>query len=777
MGKNMKQKIKKNSFFDAAFFKFTFSALLKKVSIYLAISAYFLLILIFTTITPLLSNSNPITIISNPIMALFLVFSMAIIGCFVSIEIFRTSIDDGTELLVISKPLSRTEIISVKCIIFVICIVIISLIGALLSTASFFSTNSYYVDNINIILGVFVGSLVCGLLFGSLATILSIYLRKVVSMLLTIAIAFLLMVYSLLSTFVVDNPVKIMENQPDTIVPLSVINYDNKDSNENNNKNKLSVVQGVVPIIGGLDTTKTAESIWNYSKSRSNYAIAGTFDFGAQLGSIFSLTTPPKDSLQALANLSSFNTPIDITFSDYNLLDDNIQQGLFLRFPIADINVDNITTIPNQNDKDILKNVLANYNNSSRKVSKFIGIKNESSSLRVPNSRVWGSSIDYSYGDFINANTNSELWENAWNKTVSKIENNQTITKTIGEIVNERVKKEKQWYNEAREWKSNPNNSNIYPSWLPTYLTKNEEKDAYLTSLSKRESITSPARIFLEEYANSFNLKSYNVNNFIREINSIILSAFYKYTKLSVFDPTVSNSRNEMDILNIIDLMSDIDNDVIVDNLYPGFDSIDPNANRELYLVKQALKQIYNENTGKELTGKTKFSEIQAMISNNNELNQFFVEKSKTRNEYRAILELLGIYFPEMLNKNEVNLINYFTSSADDSNKPILRVNIDAFQNLVKATDRIRFQYYVGNNPNGVNDVKTLEEFDEWNKDNWIFSFYSSTSLTPAYYVQDFSQIHAYNLINRDILIPVWIFVSLIMFSIGMMLYSKRDFA
>ena len=255
------------------------------------------------------------------------------------------------------------------------------------------------------------------------------------------------------------------------------------------------------------------------------------------------------------------------------------------------------------------------------------------------------------------------------------------------------------------------------------------------------------------------------------------MSAFYKYTKLSVFDPTVSNSRNEMDILNIIDLMSDIDNDVIVDNLYPGFDSIDPNANRELYLVKQALKQIYNENTGKELTGKTKFSEIQAMISNNNELNQFFVEKSKTRNEYRAILELLGIYFPEMLNKNEVNLINYFTSSADDSNKPILRVNIDAFQNLVKATDRIRFQYYVGNNPNGVNDVKTLEEFDEWNKDNWIFSFYSSTSLTPAYYVQNFSQIHAYNLINRDILIPVWIFVSLIMFSIGMILYSKRDFA
>lgn len=770
----MTQRTNRIPFFDAAFFKFTFATLLKKTSIYIAIIAYFLLILIFTVITPLLSNSNPITIISNPIMALFLVFSMAVIGCFISIEIFRTSIDDGTELLVVSKPLSRTEIIFVKCLVFIICILTISLLGAILSTTSFISTNSYYMDNINIVFGVFVGSLVCGLIFGSLSTILSIYLRKIVSMLLTIAIAFLLMVYSLLSTFVVNNPVKILGDEQDSILPISVINYNNNDNQDTGN---MSLVQGVIPQIGSGNSDKSAETIWNDAKNRSNYQIAGTFDIGAQLGSIFSLTTPPKDSLQALSNLSVFNSPIDITFSNYDLLNDNSQIGLFLRFPHIFIDVDSITSIVDPMDKLTLKNVLDKYNSTNRKITKFIGVKNESSSIRVANSRLWGSSIDYSYGDFITTENNPKVWENAWSKQIVVKENSNSVTTTISDVVNKRIVEERQKYYDAKQWKLDPNNTSYYPSWIPNYLTTNSEKDAYVTYWSNKNNLTSPARIFLEEYAKAYNLSQFNVNSFVREINSLVFSAFYKYTKLSVYDP--NNIENEMDVLNIIDLLNDIDNDVIVDDIFPGFDIIDPTTDRELFLLKEALKQLYSEYTNgtQELKGSTKFSEIQDMIRNNDNLRKYFEQKSQTKNEYRTIFELLGISFPQILDKQQVNIKKYLVKDPDLPGNSNLGVNLDKFQDLVQSTDRIKFTYYVGDNPNGGNLATNLDEYDLWDKDNWVFSFYSSVNILPVSFVSGFNQIYAFNLINRNILIPVWIGLSVIMFIIGMTLYSKRDFA
>lgn len=45
---------------------------------------------------------------------MFLMFAVAVLTCYIAIEIFRTGIDDGTELLTVSKLISRKEIVFVK---------------------------------------------------------------------------------------------------------------------------------------------------------------------------------------------------------------------------------------------------------------------------------------------------------------------------------------------------------------------------------------------------------------------------------------------------------------------------------------------------------------------------------------------------------------------------------------------------------------------------------------------------------------------------------------
>lgn len=782
---------KKQSYMDAAFFRFTWKLLLKKTSLYIAIIAYFILVLTFSLIVPQLSGSNPIVIISNPIMSMFLLFGMAVVSCFIAVEIFRTSIDDGTELLVVSKPLSRREIVFVKLTVFIVSILIVSLISAAIGTTSFISTNSYLYDNINIVIGLFLGSFIVGIIFGSLATIISIFAKKVIAMLLTIAIAFALMVWSLLSSFVIDNPVNILTKNSESIAPVSVVNFDTEKDSKN-----MTLTQGV---ISSTEDGRTPEQVWNDAKSKSSYKIAGMIDIGAQLGSIFSLTTPPKDSMQALANLSAFNSPIDMSFSKYDL-DTDTQQGITLKLP--QVNIDGLNNEQNQIPQET-KDFINLYNLYGRDVTKLVAITNSSSSIRTAKNAYWNSSLDYSYSDFIKTDINSELWEETWNYLIPvyKVDSNgkETTDKyTLGEWVDQQVSNALTIYHEANN--SNPSNTSYSDKsfdWLPDYFESERSKNNsevisnYIKSKKTIDSITKPSTFFVEGYAkyvydNGYGLNASNASGFVRSLNNVIFSAYYEY---SHFNTTQLDESEEIDIMNIFDIKNDIDEEVTLEQILPTQAELGDNKD-EYNNLANGIAAAYKAATKEELTKDKTLSHVIEKLCEDQNFSDFLKRKSATRNKYRTMLELNGITFPQILNKNNLKLSNYI-----DFSQPLPKTEDDmqsfdywskiidfseGAQSLAKDLKNINFKYYVGSNEDYIkfNSLTDYSEYTkELNNNYWSFSFYPSLKLAPIQSLSSFQQIYSYSLINRYILIPVWVSIAIVMFIVGMVLYSRRDFA
>ena len=130
------------------------------------------LILSYTFIVPFLSHNSAIKLFIYPIAPSFLFLSMVVVSCFIAIEIFRTPIEDGTELLVLSKPIDRREICIAKFLVFIFYILIISFLSFIVASTSHLYPNSYYEDNMNIMIGIFIASLTTVIVFVSLSILI-----------------------------------------------------------------------------------------------------------------------------------------------------------------------------------------------------------------------------------------------------------------------------------------------------------------------------------------------------------------------------------------------------------------------------------------------------------------------------------------------------------------------------------------------------------------------------------------------------------------------------
>lgn len=306
------KKINNFSFFDGPFFSFSFKLISKKVSIYLTAILYFVMVLCYTTIVPLISESEAIEMFSSPVSGMFLMFCISMVGSFLAIEIFRTSIDDGTELLTVSKPISRKEVVMVKLTIFLLFIIVISILSLGIAGFMFLNPLGNKNDNVKILIGIFVATLINGVIFGSIATLLSLFCKKIISLLITLSITFILMVYSMLSSFVVKSPITKMQQDGNGLKLTSLIDYK---YNEQNKVWTLDLIQGA-SVISMDEKIKTPSQLWTKYSSNKSYLLSSYFDFGYQLSSLYTLSEPNQDIKKSIQTMSFFNTPVSFEFKD-----------------------------------------------------------------------------------------------------------------------------------------------------------------------------------------------------------------------------------------------------------------------------------------------------------------------------------------------------------------------------------------------------------------------------------------------------------------------------
>lgn len=404
---NQKNKQVKSSF--KSLFLFSFRLISKKAFVICSIIAYAIVICLYTSIIPVMSDKAPITLFRSSYSTSLLMLLVAAVISVIAVEIFRTPIDDGTELLIVSKPISRKEIVFTKLLIFLIYVISISIVGAIIAAFTFLNRSSSREDSTTLLLGVLLGTVVNGLLFGSITTILSIYFKKIVSMVISVGISFALLIMTFLGSFTIKSPVQILQDRGYTISPLTILD---NEKDEKTGETKLTQTNALFST--GLPAGETLSKAWSSAASATPYKTFSFFDFGYQLSSLYTLSYSSPDVRSVIGEMTYNSIPVDLIFDEDYKIDSN---PLLTKINVTAEDITSSTgTTPmptHQTSRESIKPTPLN-------VSWFDLIPQISRSTSIQFDKEWRNVYKYDVpDDLISSKSNDELikiWNEAWEK-------------------------------------------------------------------------------------------------------------------------------------------------------------------------------------------------------------------------------------------------------------------------------------------------------------------------------------------------------------------------
>lgn len=211
------------------------------------------------------------------IILLFAVLSVSIIA----IQLFRVGIDDGSEIIIIAKPISRTEVVWGKILVFLSLCLFISGLAAFLCCFTIWYRYGGTVIGHSVTLGAFLGTIVIYLLFGSIAIMLSLIVKKLGTILITVGIFCVLIVYGMVATFTVTTPSKTF-TQSEGVNLNSVSLVKSSDSNKKTPSNLTyqwgattsispNVIKEQQHTIKGLTEGNYISKMWDIASNDSTY--------------------------------------------------------------------------------------------------------------------------------------------------------------------------------------------------------------------------------------------------------------------------------------------------------------------------------------------------------------------------------------------------------------------------------------------------------------------------------------------------------------------------
>lgn len=188
-----------------AYLKFLFISMFTKVSTWVVSFIYIFTIISFIYIIPSVLNWSLSKTFSYVSLILLIVIIIATCSSYITATIFRSGIDDGTELLVLSKEIGRSNIIWSKVIVLITIETILSLFCAFLA---FFSKYFEY-GNSNptpYVIGIFLIYLIVGIFFSSITILFSLKLKRSSLTLLSTAISVMLSILCFVNYLVAKTP-------------------------------------------------------------------------------------------------------------------------------------------------------------------------------------------------------------------------------------------------------------------------------------------------------------------------------------------------------------------------------------------------------------------------------------------------------------------------------------------------------------------------------------------------------------------------------------------
>ncbi len=195
------------------YFKFLTNFFVKRVPLWISIFLYWFFIVVILFIVPISIKINPLEIWTSEqynVKSPFITIASSIAAMIV-IFIFKEPIDDGSELIVSSKYLSRQKIIFIKFLWMMIISFSISFISSILSLLTLFLGNYDASNNPSgiqyglvplLFCSIFVATIVILLLFSSIAVLISLFASKIHIAVIIVGSAIIFDVLNIISPYV-----------------------------------------------------------------------------------------------------------------------------------------------------------------------------------------------------------------------------------------------------------------------------------------------------------------------------------------------------------------------------------------------------------------------------------------------------------------------------------------------------------------------------------------------------------------------------------------------
>lgn len=178
----------------------------------------------FLIVLPLAARMSVYQVWANTTMAVcesFLGMTVALFTAVLAINIFKDSNEEGTELIVISKPISRKTIVWTKFFTFFSYCLMVNISAVIITALTWFIPKTEPQFYWGLVVSMFIGNLVSFGVFGSLAVVISAKFAKVGIIIANIVVSLVFLVYQTLTLFVFRTPLKAVTDDnitPDTYI-------------------------------------------------------------------------------------------------------------------------------------------------------------------------------------------------------------------------------------------------------------------------------------------------------------------------------------------------------------------------------------------------------------------------------------------------------------------------------------------------------------------------------------------------------------------------------
>lgn len=169
-----------------------------------------ILLLILYVVPPILKVSIIELFSYKSIISLLVFFAVIPAGVLV-VQIFLKDYEDGTELLIASKPITRTTMIWSKLFVLIMEIIISSVLASICSSFVNLSYWNFSTTTGNIVWTVFLGTFVNFCLWAALTLVFTVFSKKILIVMVTIGIQAILMLVSMIYYFTQTSPNEYMQ--------------------------------------------------------------------------------------------------------------------------------------------------------------------------------------------------------------------------------------------------------------------------------------------------------------------------------------------------------------------------------------------------------------------------------------------------------------------------------------------------------------------------------------------------------------------------------------